>query len=78
VSGAAAAVLELIQSAALPDPHEVIGPVPLEDGVVRMLVRVPRDRGGELAAAMHAAAGLRSARKAPDPVKIVMDPVELF
>jgi hypothetical protein len=31
-----------------------------------------------LAAALHRAAGLRSARKAADPVKVVLDPTELF
>jgi primosomal protein N' (replication factor Y) len=43
-----------------------------------MLVRVPRSAGAELATALHAAAAGRSARKAADPVKIQLDPQQLF
>ncbi|HKA70149.1 MAG TPA: primosomal protein N' [Actinomycetes bacterium] len=43
----------------------------------RALVRVPRAQGPELAAALRAAAGVRSARKAPDPVRIQIDPHDL-
>jgi primosomal protein N' (replication factor Y) (superfamily II helicase) len=39
-----------------------------------MLVRVPRRLGGELATALKQAAAQRSARKAPDPVRIELDP----
>ena len=41
-------------------------------------MRVPRESGGALAAALHQAAGVRSARKAADPVKVVLDPAELL
>jgi len=78
LTGQPAAVEELVAAADLPEPHEVIGPVALEDGQVRMLVRVPRDQGSPLAARLHEAAGLRSARKASDPVRIMLDPDELF
>jgi primosomal protein N' (replication factor Y) len=43
-----------------------------------LIVRVPRASGRALAAALHAAAGVRSARKAPDPVRIQLDPLDLL
>jgi primosomal protein N' (replication factor Y) len=49
------------------------GRPPLE----RLLLRVARGAGPELATALHAAAGVRSARKAPDPVRIQVDPLDL-
>jgi primosomal protein N' (replication factor Y) len=78
LTGAPNAVAELVELAHLPQPHEVIGPVPTGDDQHRLLVRVGREAGGALALALHQAAGIRSARKAPDPVKVVLDPVELF
>jgi primosomal protein N' (replication factor Y) len=41
-------------------------------------LRVSRRHGLELARALKAAAAARSARKATDPVKIVLDPLELL
>jgi primosomal protein N' (replication factor Y) len=78
LTGTPSAVADLLAAASLPDPREVIGPVPLGDGAERMLVRVPRSAGAELATALHAAAAGRSARKAADPVKIQLDPQQLF
>jgi primosomal protein N' (replication factor Y) len=52
--------------------------VPAGDDQERMLVRVPRPAGRALAAALHAAAGVRSAKKARDPVRIQIDPLELL
>ncbi|SOD73700.1 replication restart DNA helicase PriA [Jatrophihabitans sp. GAS493] len=46
--------------------------------VERAMVRSARMSGGELAAALKAAAAVRSARKAADVVKIELDPTELF
>ena len=43
----------------------------------RVLLRVPRRDGAALAAALHTAAGVRSARKARDPVRIQVDPHHL-
>ena len=43
----------------------------------RALLRVPRAEGRALAAALHAAQAARTARKAPDPVRIRLDPVEI-
>ena len=62
----------------LPTPHEIIGPVPLEDEQIRTLIRVPREQGALLAVRLHQASGARSARKAADTVRVMMDPVELF
>ena len=76
--GAPGAIAELAELARLPEPHELIGPVPVGDDQQRLLIRVPREAGGALAGALHQAAAARSARKAPDPVKVVLDPAELF
>jgi primosomal protein N' (replication factor Y) len=68
---------------------DVLGPVELEPDAgqpgarpdaqprERALLRVPRADGRVLAAALHAAQAARSARKAPDPVRIRLDPVEI-
>ena len=72
--GSAAALRDLLGAADLPPNRQVIGPVPTSADTERVLVRVPRHDGAALVAAVKAAAALRSARKAPDPVKIVFDP----
>ncbi len=76
LTGTAPAIGEMLGG--LPEPHEVIGPVPVDDDTQRALIRVPRAHGALLAAALKAAAAARSARKAADPVKVVLDPLELF
>jgi primosomal protein N' (replication factor Y) len=68
--------------AQLPKAAEVLGPVPVpvrsgEQPTERMLVRVPRRDGPALAGALHAAAAIRSARKAGEPVKVELDPIVL-
>ena len=78
LTGTPAAVEELLGLADLPSPHEVIGPVSLEDDQIRTLVRVPREQGALLAIRLHQASGARSARKVPDTVRVMMDPVDLF
>ncbi|WDZ82339.1 primosomal protein N' [Micromonospora cathayae] len=78
VTGSAAAVADLLAEARLPEQAEVLGPVPAADDRERMLVRVPRGRAAALAGALHAAAGVRAARKAVDPVRVQVDPLELF
>jgi primosomal protein N' (replication factor Y) len=80
VSGTPAGVHELIDLAALPEGAELLGPVPdpagSREGSVfeRMLIRVPRRVGGELATALKQAAAQRSARKSPDAVRGERDP----
>jgi primosomal protein N' (replication factor Y) (superfamily II helicase) len=80
VSGAPTAVHELLDLALLPDGAELLGPVPDPGGsrdgnaVERMLVRVPRRYGADLATALKHAAAQRSARKTPDAVRVELDP----
>ena len=87
VTGSPDAVADLLAAAAreLPAGTQQLGPVPVGDPrspdgppVERMLLRVPRSAGAALAAALHAAAGVRSARKAPDPPRIQVDPLDLL
>ena len=77
LTGAPAAIAELLEAARLPISAEVIGPVPIDADTERMLVRVPRAESAALATALKDAAAVRSARKANDAVKIVLDPYEL-
>jgi len=69
-----------------PPGVEVLGPVELDpvpgaDPAAplreRALVRAPRAQGRALAAALAAVAGQRSARKAPEPVRVRLDPPEV-
>ncbi|MEV6301758.1 primosomal protein N' [Actinoplanes sp. NPDC051861] len=78
VTGQAAAVAELLSLARLPDGVEVLGPVPAADEQERMLLRVSRSGAHALAKALHEAAGVRSARKAPLTVRVQVDPADLF
>jgi primosomal protein N' (replication factor Y) len=41
------------------------------------VLRAPRSQGAALSAALHAAAGVRSARKSGAAVRIQVDPVEI-
>ena len=78
LTGTGAAVTDLLAATQLPPGAQVFGPVPVGDGQERVLVRVRRSAAVALAAALHAAAGVRSARKAPDPVRIQLDPLRLL
>ncbi len=78
LTGHADAVADLLAATRLPDGAEVLGPVPAADDQERMLVRVSRARAPELARALHDAAAHRSARKAALPVRIQIDPADLF
>ncbi|MFC7549853.1 primosomal protein N' [Plantactinospora sp. GCM10030261] len=78
VTGVPAAVADLLTEARLPAGVEQLGPVPAGEGQERMLLRTARSGAVELARALHAAAGVRSARKANQPVRIQVDPHELF
>jgi primosomal protein N' (replication factor Y) len=78
LTGAPDAVADLLLLTALPDGAELLGPVPVGEDE-RALVRVAsRTAGGALAGALHAAAGVRSARKADGAVRIQIDPRELW
>jgi primosomal protein N' (replication factor Y) len=78
LTGSSGAVADLLAAARLPPGAELLGPVPAGGEQERMLVRVPRSAGNALADALHAAAGVRSARKAPEPVRVQVDPLELL
>jgi primosomal protein N' (replication factor Y) len=83
LAGTPDAVADLLATARLPDGAQSIGPVPGgadPDGgtTERMLVRVRRADSAALATALKAAAAIRSARKAADPVRLVLDPQQLL
>jgi primosomal protein N' (replication factor Y) len=78
LTGSADATADLLALLELPERAEVIGPVPAGQDQQRVLLRVARADGSALASALKAAAALRSARKAADPVRIVLDPRELI
>jgi primosomal protein N' (replication factor Y) len=79
LTGRPQAVADFLDLARLPASADVLGPVPVgSDGTERMLLRVPRSDGRALAGALHAAAGVRSARKEAHPVRVEVDPAELL
>jgi primosomal protein N' (replication factor Y) len=78
----AAALHELLDLVELPAGAELFGPVGVsvrggEQPLERIVVRVPRRSGRDLAQALKAAAAVRSARKAKDAVRIELDPQTL-
>ena len=89
VDGAAEAVAALLDEARLPDGAELLGPVDLPPGVrrpagtptdvpiTRMLVRVRRDQGLALAAALRRAVGVLSARQTHQPARVQIDPLHI-
>jgi primosomal protein N' (replication factor Y) len=89
VDGAPAAVNALLDTAALPDTAQLLGPVdlptgarrppgtPADSSVSRMLVRVPRDGGLPLAAALRRATVVLSARHDQEPVRVQIDPLHI-
>ncbi|MEO3760439.1 primosomal protein N' [Mycobacterium sp. B14F4] len=89
VDGASEAVHALLDHAELPDNAERLGPVDLPVGVrrppgvaadsavIRMLVRVPRDTGLALAAALRRATAVHSARHDQQPVRVQIDPLHI-
>ncbi|ADJ44554.1 primosomal protein N'/primosome assembly protein PriA [Amycolatopsis mediterranei S699] len=85
IEGSPDAVAALLEDLPLPESGEVLGPVPIgeldEEGNAereRALVRVSRAEGKALAASIHAAAARRDARKATEPIRIQVDPLELI
>src|SRR5262249_11039880 len=69
LTGLPDAVNDRVTGARLPAGTEPLGPVPVGEEE-RLLLRVPRSAGRALADALHTAAGVRSARKAPDQVRV--------
>ncbi|MBA3251804.1 MAG: primosome assembly protein PriA, partial [Geodermatophilaceae bacterium] len=78
VSGAPAGVADLLAVARLPASVQQLGPAPVDAERERLLLRVPRADGASLARSLREAQGVRSARKAVDPVRVQLDPVELL
>ncbi|AYY13538.1 primosomal protein N' [Actinobacteria bacterium YIM 96077] len=74
--GAADDVDELRSLTELPPISEVLGPRTV-DGTTELIIRVPRASGTQLAAALRAAAGVRSARRSGGAVRIRIDPVDI-
>jgi primosomal protein N' (replication factor Y) len=75
ISGPAQEVEPLV-GAEWPQPSEVLGPVPLEEGAARLVVRVPRGQARGLAARLKTLAATRSARKLP-ALRIQVDPYDI-
>ena len=89
LDGSADAVAALLSEARLPAYAELLGPVDLPAGarrpagtapgatVTRMLVRVPREHGLALAAALRGATGVLSARQSHEAVRVQIDPLHI-
>ena len=89
VDGASDAVAALLAQATLPEDVDVLGPVDLppgvrrppatavEDQVIRMLIRVPREEGLALAAALRQATAVTSARHDHEAVRGQSDPLHI-
>jgi primosomal protein N' (replication factor Y) len=79
LTGSAAAVRQMLDETRLPDGAQVLGPVPVDEaGRERAMIRVPRGGGAALSAALKGASGVRAARKAPDVVRVSVDPLDLI
>ncbi|MCV7084829.1 primosomal protein N' [Mycolicibacter hiberniae] len=89
LDGDPASVTALLEQTRLPDGADLLGPVPLPPGVrrpagvpeelsiIRMLVRVGRDHGLALAAALRHGVGVLSARGSHHPVRVQIDPLHV-
>jgi primosomal protein N' (replication factor Y) len=89
LDGPPQAVSALLERTELPEGAELLGPVDLPvaarrpasaeagDAVTRMLVRVGRDQGLALAAALRRAVRVLSARHDHEPVRVQIDPLHI-
>lgn len=89
IDGSPGAVAALLGEARLPEGADLLGPVELPPGarrpagiaadvpVTRMLVRVPREQGLQLAASLRRGVGVLSARQTNDPVRVQIDPLHI-
>lgn len=77
LSGTPGAVADAVTILRLPEPADLLGPVPVPaSDRVQMVVRVPATAGAALADALSELQRLRSARKL-DPVRVQLDPLTL-
>jgi primosomal protein N' (replication factor Y) len=76
VTGSPADVTETLAALDLPLHVDVLGPVDHGPDQVRLVLRAPRARGGQLSSALRQAQAARSARKLP-AVRVQVDPFEL-
>jgi primosomal protein N' (replication factor Y) len=76
ISGDPGAVDDALILLDQPPGTEVLGPVDLDDGASRLVVRVPRAYGPAQSRALGEVRRVRAARKL-DPVRIQVDPVDL-
>jgi primosomal protein N' (replication factor Y) (superfamily II helicase) len=86
LTGSADVITTVLDTLALPEGAEVLGPVPVDEPSgpasvqdeppVRAVVRVPRSRGAELSRALVEMQGVRDAKKLA-PVRVQVDPVAL-
>jgi primosomal protein N' (replication factor Y) len=77
VTGERRAVEAALRQLEVPGGVELLGPLPTGPESVRVLLRVPLDRAPELAAALGALKAVRSARKEPAGLQVVVDPPDL-
>jgi primosomal protein N' (replication factor Y) (superfamily II helicase) len=89
IDGTAEAVAALLAEARLPDEADLLGPVDLPPGVrrpagtpagvrvTRMLVRVRREQGLALAAALRRGVRVLSARQTHEPARVQIDPLHV-
>ncbi len=79
LTGSPGAIREMLGVAALPEGVEVLGPVPVgRTEEERAVLRAPKSKGAELARVLKGAAGVRSARKAAEVVRVDIDPLDLL
>ena len=74
VTGERRAVEAALRQTELGDEVERLGPLPMGDSDVRMLLRAPLDARAGLSAALVAMKAVRSARKEPTSVQVRIDP----
>jgi primosomal protein N' (replication factor Y) (superfamily II helicase) len=89
IDGTAEAVAALLEEVRLPDGTDLLGPVHLPSGVrrpagtpagapvTRMLVRVRREQGLALAAALRRGVGVLSAQQNHEPARVQIDPLHI-
>jgi primosomal protein N' (replication factor Y) len=77
LTGFPASVSDLIDRAQLPTDVVTLGPTPIDDGKVRALLTASLSNALAMTKALKGAIGERSAHKATDLVRVVVDPATL-